>query len=224
MSAKLSREHFRRDREIRGLIHGLARSSDAATRAGSVRDRGDFYRASTDPHIQVERIAKSEQEHETLARATAQGSAAVNAGSMVKYLPAFGQSGARKADSRPQVDPRVPAAASRRARKCPGQAAGSSVHIPPPGPAAAVIATSSACVPHRGCSDAQVRLFRAGRHAAAVRDDAAAVQARQHAHARCCFGGSCRCVVREEVAHGVLEPDRFEPVRRAARGAPPCRV
>ena len=90
------REFFRLNREFHGLIHEMAHSSYVATHAGSMWDRCDFYLASADPHIQGERIAESEQEHEAIFDAIAQGQVKVAGGLMVAHIESFGEAAVRR--------------------------------------------------------------------------------------------------------------------------------
>ena len=91
-----AREFFRLNREFHGLIHDMARSSYVATHAGSMWDRCDFYLASADPHIQGERIAESEQEHEAIVNAIAEGQVKRAGALMVAHIESFGDAAVRR--------------------------------------------------------------------------------------------------------------------------------
>lgn len=94
--SKQAREFFRLNREFHGLIHGMAQSSYVANHAGSMWDRCDFYLASADPHIQGERIAESEAEHEAIAKAIAEGDAKKAGELMVAHIESFGDAAVRR--------------------------------------------------------------------------------------------------------------------------------
>ena len=94
------REFFRLNREFHGLIHEMARSSYVATHAGSMWDRCDFYLASADAHIQGERIAESEQEHEAIVDAIAEGQVKRAGALMVAHIQSFGDAAVRRLASR----------------------------------------------------------------------------------------------------------------------------
>ena len=94
--ASQAREFFRLNREFHGLIHDMARSSYVATHAGSMWDRCDFYLASADPHIQGERIAESEQEHEAIVNAIADGEVKHAGALMVAHIESFGDAAVRR--------------------------------------------------------------------------------------------------------------------------------
>jgi DNA-binding GntR family transcriptional regulator len=98
--AHQSREFFRLNREFHGLIHGMARSAFVAEHASSMWDRCDFYLASADPHIQGERIAESEREHEAIVKAIAAGQAEQARELMVKHIASFGEAATRRLKSR----------------------------------------------------------------------------------------------------------------------------
>ena len=89
-ATRQAREFFRLNREFHGLIHEMARSSYVATHAGSMWDRCDFYLASADAHIQGERIAESEQEHEAIVDAIADGQVKLAGSLMVTHIQSFG--------------------------------------------------------------------------------------------------------------------------------------
>lgn len=91
-----AREFFRLNREFHGLIHGMAKSNYVATHAGAMWDRCDFYLASADPHIQGERIAESEAEHEAIAVAIRGGDAKRAGALMVAHIEAFGDAAVRR--------------------------------------------------------------------------------------------------------------------------------
>lgn len=91
-----AQEFFRLNREFHGLIHDMARSSYVATHAGSMWDRCDFYLASADPHIQGERIAESEQEHEAIIKAIAEGQVKHAGELMVAHVQSFGDAAVRR--------------------------------------------------------------------------------------------------------------------------------
>ncbi len=94
--ARQGREFFRLNREFHGLIHEMARSSYVATHAGSMWDRCDFYLASADAHIQGERIAESEQEHEAIVNAIAEGQVKRAGALMVEHIQSFGDAAVRR--------------------------------------------------------------------------------------------------------------------------------
>ena len=98
--ARQGREFFRLNREFHGLIHEMARSSYVATHAGSMWDRCDFYLASADAHIQGERIAESEQEHEAIVNAIADGQVKQAGALMVAHIQSFGDAAVRRLASR----------------------------------------------------------------------------------------------------------------------------
>ena len=98
--ARQGREFFRLNREFHGLIHEMARSSYVATHAGSMWDRCDFYLASADAHIQGERIAESEQEHEAIVDAIAEGQVKRAGALMVAHIQSFGDAAVRRLASR----------------------------------------------------------------------------------------------------------------------------
>ena len=98
--ARQGREFFRLNREFHGLIHEMARSSYVATHAGSMWDRCDFYLASADAHIQGERIAESEREHEAIVDAIAEGQVKRAGALMVAHIQSFGDAAVRRLASR----------------------------------------------------------------------------------------------------------------------------
>jgi len=91
-----AREFFRLNREFHGVIHGMASSNYVATHAGAMWDRCDFYLASADPHIQGERIAESEAEHEAIEAAIRAGDAKRAGALMVAHIEAFGDAAVRR--------------------------------------------------------------------------------------------------------------------------------
>ena len=99
-ATRQAREFFRLNREFHGLIHEMARSSYVATHAGSMWDRCDFYLASADAHIQGERIAESEQEHEEIVNAIADGQVKRAGALMVAHIQSFGDAAVRRLTSR----------------------------------------------------------------------------------------------------------------------------
>jgi DNA-binding GntR family transcriptional regulator len=99
-ATRQAREFFRLNREFHGLIHEMARSSYVATHAGSMWDRCDFYLASADAHIQGERIAESEQEHEEIVNAIADGQVKRAGALMVAHIESFGDAAVRRLTSR----------------------------------------------------------------------------------------------------------------------------
>ena len=99
-ATRQAREFFRLNREFHGLIHEMARSSYVATHAGSMWDRCDFYLASADAHIQGERIAESEQEHEEIVNAIADGQVKQAGALMVAHIQSFGDAAVRRLTSR----------------------------------------------------------------------------------------------------------------------------
>jgi len=99
-ATRQAREFFRLNREFHGLIHEMARSSYVATHAGSMWDRCDFYLASADAHIQGERIAESEQEHEAIVNAIADGQVKKAGSLMVAHIQSFGDAAVRRLTSR----------------------------------------------------------------------------------------------------------------------------
>ena len=99
-ATRQAREFFRLNREFHGLIHEMARSSYVATHAGSMWDRCDFYLASADAHIQGERIAESEQEHEAIVNAIADGHVKKAGALMVAHIQSFGDAAVRRLTSR----------------------------------------------------------------------------------------------------------------------------
>ncbi len=78
----------------------MARSSYVATHAGSMWDRRDFYLASADAHVQGERIAESEQEHEEIVNAIADGQVKQAGALMVAHVQSFGDAAVRRLTSR----------------------------------------------------------------------------------------------------------------------------
>jgi DNA-binding GntR family transcriptional regulator len=94
--ARQSRDFFRLNREFHGLIHDMAQSDYVATHAGSMWDRCDFYLASADPHIQGERIAHSESEHEAIVKAIEEGHAKRAGLLMVAHIEAFGKAAVQR--------------------------------------------------------------------------------------------------------------------------------
>jgi len=95
-ATRQAREFFRLNREFHGLIHDMARSGYVATHAGSMWDRCDFYLASADAHIQGERIAESEQEHEAIVKAIADGQVKRAGALMVAHIQSFGDAAVRR--------------------------------------------------------------------------------------------------------------------------------
>jgi GntR family transcriptional regulator, rspAB operon transcriptional repressor len=89
-SALQAREFFRLNREFHGLIHAMARSAYVADHAGAMWDRCDFYLASADPHIQGERVLQSENEHEAIVKAIADGQARTAGALMAAHIQEFG--------------------------------------------------------------------------------------------------------------------------------------
>lgn len=89
-ASRQARDFFQLNRDFHGLIHDMARSDYVATHAGSMWDRCDFYLASADPHIQGERIAESEKEHEAIVAAIAAGDAKLAGALMVAHIESFG--------------------------------------------------------------------------------------------------------------------------------------
>ncbi len=94
-----AREFFRLNREFHGLIHGMANSNYVAAHAGSMWDRCDFYLASADPHIQGERIAESEAEHEAIAQAIRDGDSKKAGALMVAHIESFGRAAVKRLKS-----------------------------------------------------------------------------------------------------------------------------
>lgn len=95
-----SREFFRLNREFHGLIHDMARSAFVAGHAGSMWDRCDFYLASADPHIQGERIAESEREHEAIVNAIAAGNVKEAGALMAGHIASFGEAALGRLETR----------------------------------------------------------------------------------------------------------------------------
>ena len=98
--ARQAREFFQLNRDFHGLIHDMARSGYVATHAGSMWDRCDFYLASADPHIQGERIAESEKEHEAIVAAITAGDAKLAGELMVAHIQSFGDAAVPRLNSR----------------------------------------------------------------------------------------------------------------------------
>lgn len=94
-AATQAREFFRLNRDFHGLIHQMANSNYVATHAAAMWDRCDFYLASADPHIQGERIAESEAEHEAIAAAIREGDAKRAGALMVAHIQSFGDAAVR---------------------------------------------------------------------------------------------------------------------------------
>lgn len=99
-ASQQSQAFFQLNRDFHGLIHAMARSDFVAQHAGSMWDRCDFYLANADPHIQGERIAESEQEHEALVKAIAEGRGKEASALMVAHIESFGQVAVRRLRSR----------------------------------------------------------------------------------------------------------------------------
>lgn len=95
-SATQAREFFQLNREFHGLIHGMAQSRYVAAHAGGMWDRCDFYLASADPHIQGERIAESEAEHQAIAKAIVEGDAERAGRLMVAHIQSFGDAAVKR--------------------------------------------------------------------------------------------------------------------------------
>lgn len=95
-ATRQGREFFRLNREFHGLIHDMAHSDYVARHAGNMWDRCDFYLASADSHIQGERIAESEQEHEAIVNAIAEGQAERAGALMVAHIQSFGDAAVRR--------------------------------------------------------------------------------------------------------------------------------
>jgi DNA-binding GntR family transcriptional regulator len=98
--ARQGRDFFQLNRDFHGLIHDMAHSGYVATHAGSMWDRCDFYLASADPHIQGERIAESEKEHEAIVAAIAAGDAKLAGALMVAHIQSFGDAAVPRLNSR----------------------------------------------------------------------------------------------------------------------------
>lgn len=95
-----AREFFRLNREFHGLIHRMANSNFLANHAGAMWDRCDFYLACADPHIQGERIAESETEHETIAQAISEGDAKRAGALMMAHIESFGHAAVLRLSAR----------------------------------------------------------------------------------------------------------------------------
>lgn len=95
-SSRQAKEFFRLNREFHGLIHDMAHSDYVAAHAGSMWDRCDFYLASADPHIQAERIAESEAEHEAIVQAVSDRDAKLAGSLMVAHIESFGHAAVRR--------------------------------------------------------------------------------------------------------------------------------
>jgi DNA-binding GntR family transcriptional regulator len=101
-AATQASEFFRLNREFHGLIHGMANSGYVANQAGAMWDRCDFYLSCADPHIQGERIAESEAEHETIAQAIGDGDARRAGALMVAHIESFGHAAVQRLSARSQ--------------------------------------------------------------------------------------------------------------------------
>lgn len=98
--ARQAQSFFLLNREFHGLVHDMAHSSYVATQAGGMWDRCDFYLASADRHIQGERVSESEQEHQAIAKAIAEGRVKRAGELMAAHIQSFGDAAVKHMTAR----------------------------------------------------------------------------------------------------------------------------